>query len=114
MLDREGLYAAAFGCERASELRAPPVRISGPRLAGDDRQDALLFFDAGEKPSVLSTLGQTRTGDAVFVIATDPSFVLDSRREFRQRHVDVELLVRKFIAARPIATLEDRVERGCA
>jgi hypothetical protein len=97
-----GLYAAAFGVSAPPTYERPLIGIRVLAWTGYDDQDALLFFDIGQEPSRSSTAGQTRTGDAVFVIPTDPIFVLDSDRYFRLRDLAMEMepLVRQFVDAR--------------
>jgi hypothetical protein len=101
VFEREGFYAAAFGVSARPTYERPLVGIPVIAWPGQDTQDALLFFDVCEEPPLSSPPGQMSTGDAVFVIPTDPSLVLDSKLDWRPRWPDVDLLVREFIAAPP-------------
>jgi hypothetical protein len=106
VLNRRDFYAAAFGASVPPSYERPLVGILVLAWTGNDMQDALLCFDVDGEPSRSSAAAQTRTGDAVFVITTDPTFVVDSLADFRQlgghgeRRLDVDLLVRRFVEAR--------------
>jgi hypothetical protein len=106
VLDRRDLYAAAFGASVPPSYERPLVGIPVLAWPGQDIQDALLFFDVDKEPRRSSASARTRTGDAVFIIPTDPTLVVDSLAGFRQlgghgeRRLDVDLIVRRFVEAR--------------
>lgn len=102
VLDREDFYAAAFGAAAPPTYERPLVGIPVFAYRGDGRQDALLLFDVGAEASPSHTSSKARTGDAVFVIPTDPAFMLANRDDVRPRPTDSDILVRRFIAERPI------------
>jgi hypothetical protein len=99
VLDREDFYAAAFGVTSPPTYGQPVVGIPVLSYSGNAWQDALMFFDLGEPAS--PSRGQTRTGEAVFVVPTDLRFVLSHNDWQDPEAGDVDLLARRFVAERP-------------